>query len=232
MIANIDDNVGRLLAKIDELGIGKDTIVIFMTDNGGTAGCQLYNAGMRGTKGTPFLGGIHVPCSFRWPGTLTPGETDALTAHVDYFPTLAELTGAKLPDGVDLDGRSMVPLLKSVDADWSDRNLFTHVGRWPTGKAAESKYNKCSVRNSRFQLVSAGRNGKKEWQLFDLKNDYGQTNDVSEEFPDVAAELEAAYDKWWDSVQDGIKINTDAPMTGPNSFKAAYWHQFPDERSK
>ena len=232
MIANIDDNVGRLLAKLTELGIENDTVVIFMTDNGGTAGCKLFNAGMRGTKGTPYLGGIHVPCSFRWPGVLKPAEVSALTAHIDYFPTLAEIAGAKLPAGVELDGRSLVPLLKSADADWPDRNLFTHRGRWPTGKAAESKYLMCSVRNSRFQLVSADPKAKKAWQLFDLQNDYGQTEDVSKQFPAVAAELEAAYDKWWDSVQDGITINTDAALTGPNTFKAAYWEQFPDERPK
>ncbi len=94
MIANIDDNVGRLLARLREWGIENDTLVIFMNDNGGTAGVNVYNAGMRGAKVTPWLGGTRASSLWRWPGTLQPADCDRLAAHIDFFPTLAELAGA------------------------------------------------------------------------------------------------------------------------------------------
>ena len=73
MITNIDDNVGKLLARLKELGIERDTLVVFMNDNGGTAGCRIWNAGMRGTKGTASNGGTRAMSLWRWPGTLEPG---------------------------------------------------------------------------------------------------------------------------------------------------------------
>ena len=114
MITNIDDNVGRLLAKLDEWGYEKDTLVIFMTDNGGTAGVSTFNAGMRAGKGTPYEGGTRVPAFWRWPGGWKGGaDVPVLTAHIDIFPTLAEIAGAKVPAAVaaKLEGRSLFPLL-------------------------------------------------------------------------------------------------------------------------
>ena len=96
MIANIDDNVGRLLAKLKELGIERETLVIFMNDNGGTVGVPVFNAGMRGSKGSPWLGGTRAASFWRWPGTLASGDIDALAAHIDVLPTLAEIAGVKL----------------------------------------------------------------------------------------------------------------------------------------
>ena len=98
MVHNIDQNIGKVLAKLDEWGIAKDTLVIFMNDNGGTAGVPVWNAGMRGAKGTAWLGGTRASCFWRWPGTLKPADCDRLTANIDFFPTLAELAGAKLTD--------------------------------------------------------------------------------------------------------------------------------------
>jgi arylsulfatase A-like enzyme len=231
MIENIDDNFGRLLKKVAELGIEKDTLIVFMTDNGGTAGCEVFNAGMRGRKGTPYLGGIRVPCFFRWPGTLKPGDVDALAGHIDLFPTLAEIAAAPLPAGVQLDGRSLVPLLKNPQSDWPERILFTHLGRWPTGKAGESKYRHCSLRNRRFQMVSNQPSGEKSWELYDLLADPGQTRNVIDKFPEVVREFEAAYDAWWESVQPGL-VNENAVGPAVNPFKERYWRQFPEERPK
>src|SRR6185312_5640111 len=93
---------------------------------------------------------------WRWPGTLKPADVDRLTGHIDFFPTLAELAGAKLSDGVkaQVEGRSLVPLLKEPKAEWPDRFLFTHTGRWPKGaKVADYKYARCSVRSPRWHMV-------------------------------------------------------------------------------
>src|SRR5262249_53940938 len=122
MIANIDDNVGRLLDKVKEWGLERDTLVIFMNDNGGTAGVSVYNAGMRGQKNTPWLGGTRASSFWRWPGTLKPADVDRLAAHIDFFPTVAELAGAKLNDEVraQVEGRSLVPLSRDPKAVWPD----------------------------------------------------------------------------------------------------------------
>jgi arylsulfatase len=230
MITNIDDNVGRLLAKLTEWGIEKNTLVIFMNDNGGTAGVKVFNAGMRGGKNSPYNGGTRAASFWRWPGTLKPADVDALACHRDIFPTLAELAGAKVPDGVaaKLDGRSLVPLLKDPGAPWPDRYIFTHIGRWPKGQAAQSKYAGCSVRGPRYNMVSPGKGGGADakWELYDLKADPGETKDVSAEHrATIVKAMSAAYDKWWDEVLPCLE-NEDAVGPAVNPFKELYWKQF------
>lgn len=227
MIANIDDNVGRLLAKLNAWGIERDTLVIFMNDNGGTAGLRVWNAGMRGGKGTPWQGGTRAASFWRWPGTLQPADVDRLAAHVDVFPTLAELAGAKVPADVaaKLEGRSLTPLLRNPKAAWAERYLVTHLGRWPHGKARESKYLMCSVRNSRYSLVCASRDGSKKWELFDLQADPGEKNNLAAQRPEVVKELEAVYDRWWEEVLPCLE-NEDAVPPAQNPFKELYWKQF------
>jgi arylsulfatase len=228
MIANIDDNVGRLLDKLKEWGLERDTLVIFMNDNGGTAGVSVYNAGMRGQKNTPWLGGTRASSFWRWPGTLKPGDVSRLAAHLDFFPTVAELAGAKLDDKVrsQEEGRSLAPLLRDPKAAWPDRILFTHIGRWPKGaKPKEYKYAHCSVRSPRWHLVCDTKDASKLWQLFDVKADPGEKTDVAARNPEVVKELDAAYDKWWDSVQPGL-VNEDAVGPKINPFKELYEKQF------
>jgi arylsulfatase len=233
MIANIDDNVGRLMAKLAQWKLDENTLVIFMTDNGGTAGVNLFNAGMRGAKVTPWEGGIRVPSFWRWKGKFQPAGVAALTAHVDVFPTLVELAGATISDdaATKLEGRSLVPLLNDPEAQWKDRVLFTHVGRWERGQAAGAKYRNASLRNSRFQMVSLSKNQQAAWQLFDLQNDPGEKTDVLARFPEVAKDLEDRYDTWWDSLQTDL-VNEDAVGPKVNPFKARYWKQFPGEQPK
>ena len=165
MLHNIDQNVGKLLAKVDALGIAQDTLVVFMNDNGGTAGVKVFNAGMRAAKGTPFMGGIRAMSFWRWPGHFQPHDIPALAAHIDYAPTILELTGAEAsaPMKAQIEGRSLVPLLTAKEGQniaWADRTLFTHVGRWGNmvkGVGPETgKYAGTSVRTARWHLVSTG----------------------------------------------------------------------------
>jgi arylsulfatase A-like enzyme len=228
MIANIDDNVGRLLDKLKEWGIERDTLVIFMNDNGGTAGVSLFNAGMRGQKVTPWLGGTRASSFWRWPGTLKAGDVDRLASHIDFFPTVAEIAGAKLTDEArgQVEGRSLLPLLRDPKAGWPDRILFTHVGRWPKGaKPAEHKYAHCSVRTPRWHLVCDARDGLKKWQLFDVTADPGEKTDVAAKHPEVVKELDGAYDTWWDGVLPGM-VNEDAVGPKVNPFRELYEKQF------
>ena len=226
MIENIDTNFGVLLRKLDEWRLAEKTLVVFLgTDNGGTAGVKLFNAGMRGGKGTAWEGGTRAPCFFRWPGVIKGGtECAALSAHIDLFPTLADITGAKLSDAArqQVEGRSLWPLLQNPQAAWPGRNLFTHVGRWERGAKPE-KFGPCSVRNTRFALVRE----KRGWALFDLLEDPGQTENVAARHPDVVSRLASDYDAWWRDVEPCL-INESAYQTAPktNPFKELYWRQF------
>jgi arylsulfatase len=232
MIENIDDNFGKLLNKLRDWNLETNTLVIFMTDNGGTAGTAIFNAGMRGAKVTPYLGGIRVPSLWRWPAAFRGGvDCDKLTAHVDLFPTLAEISGATVSDRVraQVEGRSLLPLLKNPNAEWPDRTLVTHVGRWEFGQAAQSEYRNCSVRNSRFQLVSAVKPKedatRPHWELFDLKTDPGERTNVFARFPDVARALMLDYERWWRATQPFL-VNENVPAPKVNPFKELYWRQF------
>jgi arylsulfatase len=221
MITNIDDNVGRLMSRLNDWGLERNTLLIFMTDNGGTAGVRVFNAGMRGAKVTPYQGGTRVPAFFRWTGTLEPGDVDKLTAHIDIFSTLAEIAGAAAPAG--LDGRSLMPLLKDRQAPWPDRYLFTHVGRWPKGQAQAAKYSQCSMRSARFSMVNIGP--AKNWELYDLKADPGEKTNVAAQHPDEVRAMDVAYSQWWDSVQPDLE-NEDAVPPRVAPYKQIYWKQF------
>jgi arylsulfatase len=221
MVENLDTNFGALLKRLKEWGVEQNTLVIFLTDNGGTSGVKTFNAGMRGAKGTAYQGGTRVPSFWRWPAALAGGaDCDALSAHLDIFPTLAEIVGAKLGDDVkrQVEGRSLLPLLKNPRAAWPERTLVTHVGRWPVGQAAGAKHHNCSIQNSRYSLVN-------NRELYDLKADPGETKNVLDEHPEVAAELRAAYDRWWDEVQP-LLVNEEAAGPRLNPFKELYWKQF------
>ncbi len=228
MLHNIDQNVGKLLAKLDEWGIAKDTLVVFMNDNGGTAGTKVFNAGMRAQKGTAWLGGTRASSFWRWPGTLKPADCGVLAAHIDFFPTLAEITGAKLSADVkkQIEGRSLVPLLENPAGSLPDRIQFTHQGRWPKFSDPNlAKFKMCSIRNTRWHLVSANGTAEPKWELFDVKADYGEQTDVAAQHPDVVKELAAAYDKFW---AEALPLMVNEKVVGPalNPFQELYYQQF------
>ena len=217
MIANIDKNVGRLVNKMEQWGLAENTLLIFMTDNGHSMR-NLYNAGMRAHKGTVYEGGTRVPAFFRWPGQIKAGvDIDRLCAHIDLFPTLAELCRGTIPAKVKLDGRSLVCLLRNPNAEWPDRYLFVHRGRWNRGKVKESKYTKCAVRSQRFRLVN-------NQELYDIEKDPGETTNVIDKYPEVVAKMRKAYDQWWDEVLPAM-VNEDVPYAKENPFRVLYLKQ-------
>ena len=152
-----------------------------MNDNGGDGGLRLvFNAGMRGGKGTAVpgrhAGGIVLALARH---ACSRETAERLTAHIDFFPTIAAIAGAKLSEKVQsqVEGRSLVPLLADPAASWPDRVLFTHLGRWPKGAdPATAKYRACSVRTSRWHLVSPDGGKEPHWMLFDVEQDYGEIN--------------------------------------------------------
>jgi arylsulfatase len=235
MVANIDDNVGRLLAKIEEWRIDRETLIIFLNDNGADGGVLAgYNAGMRGKKGTAFLGGTRAACFWRWPGTLAPADCGALAAHIDLFPTLAAIAGA--PAGPELaaqvEGRSLVPFLEDPRASWPERTLFTHLGRWPKGAdPGSARYRTCAVRTPRWHLVSPDGGETPRWMLFDVAADPGEATDLAGRHREVVAELAGRFDEWWRSVQPCL-VNERASGPRLNPFKELYWKQLGGEPSE
>jgi len=184
-------------------------------------GVSVFNAGMRGAKGTPYEGGTRVPSFWRWPAGWKGGvDVPALTAHLDIFPTLAQIAGAKIPEDVaaKLDGHDLLPLLKNPAAEWPDRILITHVGRWKHGEAAQAKYEKCAARDSRFSLVN-------NTALYDLIADPEQKNNVAAQYPAETEKLRTAYDKWWTEILPDL-VNEDAVGPKENPFKERYRSQF------
>ncbi len=229
MVANIDDNVGRLLDRLQQWNLDRDTLVVFMNDNGTDGGILAgYNAGMRGKKGTAFLGGTRASSLWRWPGTLDPGDRPGLTAHIDFLPTLAAIAGARPGPrwSSQVEGRSLLPLLEDPSAPWPDRTLFTHLGRWdPKASPDSARYRMAAVRTTRWHLVSAEGAREPRWMLFDVQTDPGETRDLATAEPERTRQLAAGFDAWWTSLPPYL-VNENA--TGPtvNPFKTEYWNQF------
>lgn len=204
LVENVDENVGRLLAKLEVLGLAGQTVVFFLSDNGaeGPEGSR-YNAGMRGMKGTAHEGGMRVPLFVRWPGRFLPATLPRpIAAHVDLLPTIAELCGVPHPETLPLDGRSLVPLLQGKADDWPDRLIFARTAGWRSVLGYTEPIVRdlgttgMTVRSERWRATNEG----KGWQLFDMWEDPSQETDVAAANPEVVRRLSAAYDTWFADV--------------------------------
>jgi len=200
--------------------------VVFTTDNGTATGAPVFNAGMRGAKGSVWRGGTRVPSFWRWPGVL-PAAVDvpAVTAHIDVLPTLCAVAEARIPPDLAgrVEGRSLVPLLQDARAAWPDRPLVTHQGRWDRGQAAASQFRNCRIREGRWSLVNVG-NDRDRWQLFDVANDPAESDDVAAAHPEIVRRLAETYDQWWGGIQ-GDLVNEDQDGPAENPYKVAYRSQ-------
>jgi hypothetical protein len=201
MISNIDENIQKLNSKLMELGLYDNTILIFMTDNGTAAGAELdeegyvtkgYNAGMRGKKGSEYDGGHRVPMFLRWPaGGIDHGRdiTD-LSSYTDVLPTLIDLCRLPVADSLQFDGRSLKPLITgNRGKDAADRIIIVDTQRIDTMEYGKNY----SVMTQKWRLVRGE-------ELYDMEEDPGQTVNVAGQFPEVVANLNSAYDAWWEDV--------------------------------
>lgn len=237
MITNIDDNIGRLVRRLDEWRLTENTLLIFMTDNGTAAGVarrqvsggsqspdsdarwQGFNAGMRGQKGSEYDGGHRAPCFFHWPnGDLTGGrDVPELTAHIDILPTVLDLCGVEKPDGPPLDGSSLVPLLTGPSDSLGDRTLFVHSQRLEHVQ----KWRKSAVMTEQWRLI----NGK---ELYDIESDPGQQTNLASGHPELVAHFRGEYEHWWDSLSpvfdDVVRISIGSDHENPAHLTCHDWH--------
>jgi len=192
MIANVDENLGKLEQFLAQSGLRDNTIVIFMTDNGGTQGVNFFNAGMRGRKAQLYEGGHRDPCFVRWPkGNLRPaGDVDYPAQVQDVLPTLIDLCSLKAPARARFDGATLAPLLRGK-AEMPDRMMVVQYGQVP--KKWES-----NVIWNQWRLV----NGT---ELYDFRANVAEDRELAASHPDVLARMRAHYEKWWASVEAGVR---------------------------
>ena len=223
MVTNIDENVGRLRAKLEDLGLSENTIFVFLTDNGpcGSQGEPRYNSGFRDRKGTVYEGGIHVPCFVHWPSRLEAGvEVDRIAAHIDLLPTILEACDITPSQDLALDGRSLLPLMLQQSEkriDWPDRTLFF---QWHRGDEPDL-YRNSAARNQRYKLV-----GKNE--LYDLIKDPGEKRNIAVDHPEVAAEMRHLYEEWFRDVSSTRgyappRIHLGTPHENPVTLTRQDW---------
>jgi len=196
MVSCIDENLGKLFNKLEEIKIADNTIVIFMTDNGPQQ--TRYVAGMRGLKGTVYRGGVRVPCYLRYSAKYAGNrDIETTAAHIDILPTLAEICNAKHPSDRIIDGKSLVPLLDGNATDWAHRSLFFYwTRRYP------ELYNNISVQKGNLKLVGQTNYnaGITDFELFDIKSDpYEQKNLISEK-SEIADKLKTELDKLYNEL--------------------------------
>jgi len=216
MVANFDENMGRLLTRLDELALAHNTIVIYLTDNGtsGSGG----NVQMRGRKGSVYEGGHRVPCFIRWPAKLPGGfDVPKLTAHIDVLPTLLSLCNLRRPEGLKFDGMSLLPLLVKVQ-DWAPRILFVQSHRIEN----PLPWRQSAVMTEEHRLID-GR------ELYDLTKDAGQMHDVASENPQMVDFLRFQYDQWYKDVSkrfgEHCEIVLGSPQQNPTVLTGFDWHR-------
>ncbi len=193
MIANIDENIGRLEAMLRDRGLRENTVLIFMTDNGGTAGVPVHNGGMRGRKTELYDGGHRVPCFIRWPGggLRAPRDVGELTECQDLLPTLIGLCALKTPAGAAFDGVSLAKLLRGETDRLPDRMLVVQFSRMDEPRP---KKGDAAVLWRRWRLIE-------DRELFDLGADPEQKTDVASRYPEIVARMRAQYEAWWTRVE-------------------------------
>lgn len=219
MIASLDESVGRILAKLEELKLADHTIVIFSSDNGGVGGYQeiggkgiTSNAPLRGGKGMLYCGGLRVPFIVRWPGHTKPGSTnDTPALHVDLFPTFLEIARVKQKPSQVLDGESMASLWRDPAARLARQAIFFHFpgylegfgsGKWRTAPVG-------AIQAGDWKLMEFFETGKLE--LYNLREDLGEKNNLAEKMPDRSRQLHAQLQAWRQEVKAAMPR-----LPGPN----------------
>jgi arylsulfatase A-like enzyme len=234
MVEATDESLGRIRAKLKELGLEENTIIIFTADNGGMAASNQYrginhprealnsrfassNLPLRGAKGWNYEGGIRVPLIVHWPGKTQPNSTShAVVTGTDFYPTLLEMLNLPALPDQHIDGRSFVPALNAEDYDrgpiyWHFPHYSNHGFQSPGG----------AIRSGRYKLLEYYENGTV--QLFDLENDIGERNDLAQSQPAIAQKLKKMLHDWRDEVDAKMpypKTATSKPAVGSRVAKS------------
>lgn len=196
-VSNLDDQIGRVMAKVDDLGLRDNTIVVFLSDNGHSVEERAFFGGgsagpYRGHKFTLWEGGVRMPCIVSWPGVIPEGEVrDQTTTAMDWFPTLAAYCGLTLPDRI-LDGRDIRHVIESAGASSPHETVHWMVHRQWAVLNGDWKLT-CNVPETRLEDTTIPG---EELFLANLRDDPGETRNLAEVHPEIVAELTRLHNQW------------------------------------
>lgn len=225
MVERFDHSVGRVLAKLDELGLADDTMVLLTSDNGGVGGyrelgingnAHTSNRPLKGGKTQLYEGGTRVPFVVRWPGVVKPGsETNTPVMGIDLYPTFCDLAETDLPKAYTLDGLTFGDVLRSSGAKtMPERDLFWHFPAYAAAPHGPKRLDwrstpQSAIRSGDFKLIHFYHDDTME--LYDVRGDMSESRELSAEMPEKVAELRARLDAW------RTKIKADIPFRKPGS---------------
>jgi len=239
MIEHVDNSVGRVMEKLEELGLSENTMVVYFSDNGGLvsrfdripllANSKQYlyqedtllyvassNAPLRAEKGTIYEGGIREPFIVHWPGKIEAGKiSDAIVSSVDFYPTFASLAGIPLPDNQEFDGISLLPVLQGAAPD-PERTIFWHYPVYHHDKPASV------VRKGDWKLIHYLDDDSR--RLYNLANDIGESTNLEADYPEKSEALYQLLDQWRKEV--GAEFPVPNPDFDPD--KRYEWGRHPD----
>jgi arylsulfatase A-like enzyme len=205
MIQSVDESVGRIMIKLQELGLEDNTVVIFMSDNGGLStaeGSPTSNIPLRAGKGWLYEGGIREPMMIKWPGVVKAGSLcGEPVISTDFYPTILEMAGLSLKPEQHSDGVSLVPLLKGA-ATLGRPAIFWHYPHYGNQGGSPGG----AVRAGDYKLIEFYEDNHLE--LYNLKDDISEKNNLAEKMPDKADELHRMLKAW--------RVDVDATMPTPN----------------
>ncbi|MDE0103356.1 MAG: arylsulfatase [Bryobacterales bacterium] len=210
LIASIDENVARLDRWLGERGLRQNTLLLFMNDNGTAKGETVFNAGMRGKKGSPYDGGHRAIFFLRWPdGELGDPREIRYASHVaDVLPTLADLVGLAVPQGASFDGDTLVPVFRSPDGTGADRKIVVQYG----GRIRPEQYSDSAVIWNQWRLVG-------DSELYDIHADPGQKSNVADQNEEVVREMRAHYERYWSEIAESVEeVEPLVIRSGPGTF--------------
>jgi arylsulfatase A-like enzyme len=208
MVESMDQSVGRVLDKLESLGLQDNTVVVFMSDNGGLStaeGSPTSNLPLRGGKGWVYEGGIREPYIIRAPGLASGAVSDEPVSSIDFYPTLMELAGVQTEHSID--GRSLVPILRGESLD--REALYWHYPHYPN----QGGFPAGAIRIGPHKLIERYEDGRVH--LFDLDEDPGERNDLAADFPERVSEMRRRLHAWYQEV--------DARFLEPSSDGSIPW---------
>ncbi|MEO5802431.1 MAG: sulfatase-like hydrolase/transferase [Verrucomicrobiota bacterium] len=223
IISNLDVNIGRIAARLEELHLDRNTLLVFVSDNGGEPPILgTMNGPLRGKKFDLYEGGIRVPFFVRWADGLPAGKTsDALVSMIDLFPTIAAAAGAKVPKGID--SVNLLPYLRGKTSKKPHNTLFWRTTEHAALKKMRQRTNAVppvyvphisAVREGSWKLLAfddAGKNPR--FELYDLASDPSEQNNLSEKQPKVVRKLSYKLDVWKTTLQPQIIPPIKKPQT-------------------
>ncbi|MFP4621134.1 MAG: arylsulfatase [Bacteroidales bacterium] len=203
MVTNIDDNMEKLFTSLEENGLEENTLIIFLTDNGPQQ--RRYKGGFRGRKSSVYEGGIHVPFLMKLGDEFPANKTvDVPAAHIDILPTILDICNISMEKEVQIDGKSLLPLIQGNEVPWADRPLYFYWQR-----SYPEPYQNVAVRKGNYKLVGHApyTASLDDLELFNLEKDPYEQNNILSSNKEQAREFKSLFDDWYGKIMESPHLN-------------------------